>query len=146
MADPEKLKEELRVAAQRQLTQFERNKARLIGSKARLQCQAEAIKAAEQLQCVLRDPHLKEIEEKIYSKNRTSQLVCPNCGSLDRHNTLNGTPFCFACNIPLVDKSRFDHIHGIRVVRKSLRDFANILNPGLNPKDSDFSLSTKKLT
>jgi hypothetical protein len=53
------------------------------------------------------DPALRDIERKLREKAAAlSDLVCPACGDGDRGNRMNGKPYCFKCQVYLVEKSK----------------------------------------
>ena len=54
------------------------------------------------------DPALLEIEKKYVEALPTveSRLTCPVCRDSDHNNKNNGKPWCFKCNVALVDRSK----------------------------------------
>jgi formylmethanofuran dehydrogenase subunit E len=48
------------------------------------------------------DPELMRINANLARKlGITGGLRCPKCGESDRHNTMNGKPWCMKCNVAL---------------------------------------------
>jgi len=48
------------------------------------------------------DPELMRINANLERKLGTvGGLRCPKCGEPDRHNKMNGKPWCLKCNVPL---------------------------------------------
>jgi len=92
------------------------------------------------------DPNLRKIEREFIERERThgnvqgSVLVCPECREQDHGNVMNGEPWCFKCNRPLIAKSKLDKRkkHGrSRMLSKSQvrAEINRTLEPGLNPKE-----------
>ena len=67
-----------------------------------------------------------------------SVLMCPVCGDGDRHNTLNGKPWCLKCNSPLIRRDAVKEFVKIRRLSKqeANRRITRELNPGLDPEES----------
>jgi hypothetical protein len=73
------------------------------------------------------DPHLREIQDKLLRKldvvKGEDSLVCPKCGEGDKGNKMNGKPWCFKCNVPLVPKGQVAKwLLETKVLRRSLKD------------------------
>lgn len=62
------------------------------------------------------DPELMRINSLLERKHDSpvGGLRCPECGEPDRHNKMNGKPWCFKCNValesPFQVKKRFPDI------------------------------------
>lgn len=55
---------------------------------------------------IMSNPHAREITENLRKLHSTGSLICPQCGDTDHHNTVNGKPFCMACNLPLMSREK----------------------------------------
>jgi formylmethanofuran dehydrogenase subunit E len=70
------------------------------------------------------DPELMRINANLERKLGVpvGGLRCPKCGEPDRHNTMNGKPWCMKCNVAL--ESPFlvkKHLPSIKVLPKTKR-------------------------
>ena len=99
-------------------------------------------KAKELRQEYMMDPHLREIQSKLMRKldivKGDKGLVCPACGEDDKNNRMNGQPWCFKCNSPLVSKDKikmWKKLPTVKVAPKDLREELKKLNRGLYPKE-----------
>ena len=68
---------------------------------------------------IMLDKRLRRIFEERYSVK--TRLVCPQCGDLDHNNTMNGQPWCFRCNVLLVDSDKVRRFARIRIVQPNKR-------------------------
>jgi hypothetical protein len=66
---------------------------------------------------IIRNPALREIEQKLIRKIHSSNLICPACGDKDKGNIMNGRPYCFKCNVPLIDKSKIKKWFPIKPIK-----------------------------
>jgi altronate dehydratase len=82
------------------------------------------------------DPALQEINRHFREQTKTTtSLTCPDCGESDKGNKMNGKPWCFKCNVPLVRKDRVEKkLSKIKVIRNPYRRELQRLNPGLYPE------------
>lgn len=72
---------------------------------------------------IIEEPILLDILRKDEDRERgPSKLVCPSCGANDRGNTLNGKPWCFKCNSPLVPKDKVKNWVSVKQLPKTLKD------------------------
>lgn len=57
---------------------------------------------------LMMNPHLRQIDENLKRKYGIigSNLVCPSCGADDHGNRLNKKPWCFKCNLPLMEREK----------------------------------------
>lgn len=55
---------------------------------------------------IMGNPHAREITENMRKLHSVEgSLVCPQCGETDSHgNRMNGKPFCFKCQLPMISK------------------------------------------
>ena len=89
------------------------------------------------------DPALRDIQDKFTRKLETAPaaLVCPICGGGDKGNTMNGRPWCFKCNVTLVNRNRVKKwLPIIKVVQKKgnlTRQDLKMLHPGLHLDKED---------
>lgn len=75
------------------------------------------------------NPNLRKINQKFMEKVEVaSKLVCPVCGGSDEGNKMNGKPWCFKCNSPLLPKHKLRKWlrHRIKVSDKSLKSNFNL--------------------
>jgi len=81
------------------------------------------------LSCV----HAKYIQAT--SQEVENKLICPVCGEADKGNKKNSVPFCFKCNVSLIQKDKKVErvIRGLDK-RESVKKELSRINPGLNPK------------
>jgi len=75
------------------------------------------------------DPLLRDIQDKMLRKldivKGDNSLVCAECGEGDKGNKMNGKPWCFKCNVPLVTKgnvAKWMKLPKMKVLRSSLKD------------------------
>lgn len=87
--------------------------------------------------------HLIGIQSRFDAKREISspekRLLCPKCRGGDVGIRLNGKPWCWRCNGPLVRKGTVKRRVGIKILGKaeSLRKESHKLNPGLTPKSDE---------
>jgi len=86
-------------------------------------------KADQLRQDYMMDPRLREIQNKLLRKldvvKGDKSLVCPKCGEGDYGNKMNGKPWCFKCNVPLMPKdqvAKWLKLPNLKPLRSSLRD------------------------
>jgi formylmethanofuran dehydrogenase subunit E len=100
--------------ASKQWERFQRNKAKRERGKVKWQREideidskvADAKAKAEEIRRRF-DPELMRINANLERKLGVAigGLRCPKCGEPDRHNKMNGKPWCFKCNVPLESPS-----------------------------------------
>jgi hypothetical protein len=96
--------------APKQWKRFQKNKAKRAKGKAKWQREideidgkvADAKARVEELRRQY-DPELMKINANLERKMGSSLggLRCPKCGDPDRHNKMNGKPWCLKCNVAL---------------------------------------------
>ena len=139
------LEKELLAQAPIEWQRFQSNKKKKIKGKSKFQqTMADAERRADELRQKYRfnSPVLREIEQK-YNKRfpatNTSKLGCPQCHGTDKGNVMNGEPYCFKCNVPLMKKG------GPKIAFRRLRPaeskkrMLQSINPGLNPTNEEES-------
>lgn len=96
-----------------------------------LDCKVEKIKDNTAKLRRKYDPHLMRIQSSFISTldvdRGTKGVVCPVCGRSDEecgHNKMNGKPWCFKCNSPLIPKSKLKKWRKtvVKALRPSLKD------------------------
>lgn len=106
-ANPDLLKS-IEAEVPRQVAGFEARHEKANKGKASWQRDIDdALKKAEEIRRQY-DPLLMEINQRFIEKTEGSvgTLVCPVCGDSDKGNVMNGKPWCFKCNSPLLPSSR----------------------------------------
>ena len=138
------LEKELLAQAPLEWNRFQVNKKKKSRGKSKFQQTMEDVeRRADELRSKYRmdSPVLREIEQKYNSRftpTNASKLVCPQCDGTDKGNVMNGEPFCFKCNIPLVRKGERNKIvfRRLRPAEARKRHLQTI-NPGLNPTNDE---------
>jgi formylmethanofuran dehydrogenase subunit E len=117
--------------APRQLDRFQKSELKRSKGKAKWQREIEEIDgkvadAKAQAEKLRRqyEPELMRITANLERKLGVpvGGLRCPRCGEPDRHNTMNGKPWCLKCNVAL--ESPFlvkKHLPSVKVLPKSKR-------------------------
>jgi len=126
-ANPEFLKS-LEGQVPRQVAGVQKREEKLEKGKAKWQRDLEDAKdRAEKLRREY-DPLLREIQDKLLRKLdvvKGDSLVCPKCGEPDKGNKMNGKPWCFKCNVPLMPKGqvvKWLKLPKTKVLRRSFKD------------------------
>lgn len=97
-------------------------------------------KAAKLRRDWMMDRSLRDAQRKFMDKVKLEtgpqQLICPRCEEGDKGNRMNGKPWCFKCEKPLIQKDRVEEwkkLPTIRIARDALKKELKRLNPGLEP-------------
>jgi len=87
------------------MAEIQRQRAKIEAEVAGARAHADRVR--EEMR-VMSDPHMREITESLRARHRTEGgLVCPSCGETDSHgNKMNGKPYCFKCNLPLMSAEK----------------------------------------
>lgn len=81
------------------LEKIEAERKRLMEKHGEYMQQAELMREQARF---MTNPHMREITETLRKKHGSGGLVCPVCGGGDDGNRMNGKPWCFECNVPLM--------------------------------------------
>ena len=138
------LEKELLAQAPIEWSRFQVNKTKKIRGKSKFQRTMEdAERRADEIKRKYKmiSPVLREIEQKYNSRftpSNASKLACPQCKGSDSGNVMNGEPYCFKCNMPLVRKDNrnkkvFRQLRPAEAKRRHLQS----INPGLNPTNDE---------
>ena len=137
------LEKELLAQAPIEWSRFQSNKKKKSRGKSKFQqTMDDAERRVDELRRKYRmgSPVLRDIEKKYnerFPTINTSKLVCPQCNGNDKGNVMNGKPYCFKCNIPLVRKGDkkivFRRLRPAEAKKRHLRT----INPGLNPDNTE---------
>ena len=137
--DRKDLEKELKQAAVREWQKVQVRKEKLNRTRSYYQRDIEsALKRTEDLRRkYMVAPGLREMADKyerLLKPNESKRLHCPVCGEGDKGNKMNGKPWCFKCNVPLVSgMEKKLSATKIKVIRNPYRRELQRLNPGLYP-------------
>jgi hypothetical protein len=135
-ANPEFLKS-LEQQIPKQVAAVQKREEKLEKTKAKWQRDLDEAKGRAEKLRREHDPLLREIQDKLLRKldvvKGEDSLVCPKCGEGDHGNKVNGKPWCFKCQVPLVPKdvvAKWLKLPKMKVLRRSLKDDVHRLVSG----------------
>lgn len=76
---------------------------------------------------IMSNPHAREITEHLRRiHGQKGGLICPQCGGIDHHNRMNGKPWCFQCNLPLMSREKAENWVKPQKPKNRMDDFGKI--------------------